>query len=126
MRYAAPTYLTIENASTDEVMSADRPTTAAVTCTSVPVVMPRTDTTPAKRPCSTLRPTMYSTAGPGVRSNKNPAAAKAPIWAALGMVSSIEGPDARVTSATAAAINAATVTRVKQAPQSSAIFDRTP
>src|SRR5262245_55466589 len=38
--------------------------------------MPRTETRPATRPCPILRPTMYSTSGPGVMFSKRPAPMK--------------------------------------------------
>jgi hypothetical protein len=44
------------------------PRAAAATWTSVPVPMPSVDTSPAVRPWSMLRATMYRTAGPGVAS----------------------------------------------------------
>src|SRR5215218_7549765 len=41
---------------------------AAATCTRVPTWTPQTEARPAARPWSTLRVTMYSTAGPGITS----------------------------------------------------------
>ena len=58
IRYAAPRYLTTSKASADEASSAERPTVAATMWTSVPVVIPATETSPARRPCETLCVTM--------------------------------------------------------------------
>src|SRR5206468_2564457 len=74
IRYNAPRYLTKVNAEVDETSSAERPSAAAATWKSVPVQMPSTETSPAMRPCSMLRVTMYRTAGPGVRSSATAAA----------------------------------------------------
>src|SRR6516225_8913243 len=65
-KYAEPAYLTMPNPTAEDTSSAERPRVAATTCTNVPVQIPATDTRPAARPCSMLRVTMYSTAGPGV------------------------------------------------------------
>src|SRR5215207_976043 len=47
-------------------MIAESPTVAAATCTSMPRWTPATETRPARRPCSALWDTMWSTAGPGI------------------------------------------------------------
>ena len=58
IRYAAPTSLTTVNADADDAISAESPTVAAVTWTKPPVATPSTDTSPARRPLSTLCVTM--------------------------------------------------------------------
>src|SRR5262245_64200394 len=73
IRYAAPRYLTTSKAMAEEASSAERPTVAAAMCTSVPVVIPATETIPAWRPWETLCVTMYSTEGPGTTSNSSAA-----------------------------------------------------
>ncbi len=57
-RYAAPANFTALNATAEERMIAESPTTAAATCTSVPTWTPPTDTSPATRPCCALCATM--------------------------------------------------------------------
>jgi hypothetical protein len=57
-RYAAPVSFTTVNAAAEVASSALSPTAAAATWTTDPVWIPRTDTSPARRPWSTLRVTM--------------------------------------------------------------------
>src|SRR5206468_2551215 len=71
IRYAAPAYFTIENAVADATSSDEMPTAAAVTWTSVPVWMPSTEATPARRPPPIVWPTTYMTAGPGISRSVN-------------------------------------------------------
>src|SRR5437763_12461584 len=85
IRYAAPAYFTVLNAVAEDIISADNPSAAAATWSSVPVQMPRTDTRPATRPWSMLRVTMYKTAGPGVRRSATAAPTKRPRAEASGM-----------------------------------------
>jgi hypothetical protein len=42
----------------EEATSADSPTVAALTCTSVPVSTPSAEARPIRRPCAMLRVTM--------------------------------------------------------------------
>ncbi len=58
IRYAAPAYLTVENAIADETISAESPATAAATWTAEPRWMPATEISPRRRPPSTLVATM--------------------------------------------------------------------
>src|SRR6476469_2375760 len=53
-RYAAPTYLTVENAIAELTISAERPAQAAATWTSEPTWTPATESRPRRRPPSTL------------------------------------------------------------------------
>src|SRR6266498_4813292 len=69
----APRYLTTANAMADETSNAESPNVAAKTWTNVPSSTLKTDISPAVRPRSILRVTMYSTAGPGVTSSTNAA-----------------------------------------------------
>ena len=69
IRYAAPTSLTTVNAVADEAISAERPTVAAATWTRPPLATPSAETSPARRPLSTLCVTMYATAGPGTTAS---------------------------------------------------------
>src|SRR2546425_9095059 len=66
-------------------MSADRPTVAAATWTSVPRWMPATDARPTRRPRSALWTTMYRTAVPGITSSASAARQKIQIAVESGM-----------------------------------------
>ena len=57
------------NAVADDAISAESPTVAAATCTRPPLATPSADTSPARRPLSTLCVTMYVTAGPGTTAS---------------------------------------------------------
>src|SRR5436305_13499241 len=76
IRYAAPAYFTVVNATAEETKIADRPAAAARTCATVPTWTPSTLARPTRRPCSRLCVTMYKTAGPGITSKASEAAAK--------------------------------------------------
>src|SRR5690348_1369055 len=88
-RYAAPAYLTTSNATAEASTSEDSPTTANATWISVPVVTPSTEASPAALPWSTLRETMYSTAGPGITSSVSAASTKSPYAVPDGMCESL-------------------------------------
>src|SRR5689334_12119635 len=67
-RYAAPAYLTIEKARTEELITADRPKAVATTITAVAVSMPAIEATASRRlPWPIPREMRNSIAGPGSR-----------------------------------------------------------
>jgi hypothetical protein len=68
-----PSILMKLNTNTDFVSISDKPKATKKVWIKEPLIIPKTEYTPAFLPCEILLPTMYMVSAPGIRFNKIPA-----------------------------------------------------
>src|SRR3984885_9773360 len=72
-RYAAPTYLTAENATADRARITEIPKAAANPCTIPPRSVPSADSSPSRFPPAKVRASTYNIPGPGATARRRAA-----------------------------------------------------